>query len=90
MSEPTEAAPEAPDLTVTALASAAGISMGHASLILSGNKTPSIALACRIYRATGRKFAPIETASDDEIEVLERFNPDAAARRTSAETGAAA
>ena len=60
-------------LTPTTLSKAVGISVPHASQILSRIKTPSRGLAIRIWRATGIKVAPIDNATDDEIEVLARF-----------------
>jgi len=61
------------ELKPTAFARTVGISVPYASQILRGLKTPTHALAIRIYRATGRKMPPIEGVSDAEIEVLERF-----------------
>jgi hypothetical protein len=61
------------DISPTALAKSAGISVPYASQILSGVKTPTQAMALRIFRATGHKVAPIAEASDEEIATLERF-----------------
>lgn len=57
----------------TVLARSAGISVPYASQILNGLRTPTPALAIRIYRKTGMKLPPIAGATDAEIEVLERF-----------------
>jgi transcriptional regulator with XRE-family HTH domain len=59
-------------LTVTALSAAAGISKGYACDIMQGNRRPSPALACRIYRTTGQRFGPIVGLSEIEIEDVER------------------
>lgn len=70
-----ENAPEA--LTPTKLAKAVGISVPYASQLLNDNpaerRTPSHALAIRIFRATGHRLGPIADASDAEIAILERF-----------------
>jgi plasmid maintenance system antidote protein VapI len=68
-----EEASEPAPLTPTGLAKAIGISVPYASQVLNGVKTPTQAMAIRIFRATGHKLAPIACATDDEIGVLERF-----------------
>ena len=60
------------------LRDATGISQSYASMILSGDRTPSLALAVSIYRKTGRKFGPISQASEEDIEVLARLQGEAA------------
>lgn len=59
--------------TPTEMAKAAGISVPYASQILSGQRCPSRGLAISIFRATGRKFGPIEALSDADIDTLERI-----------------
>lgn len=66
------AAPE--ELTPSRLASAIGISLPYASQVLSGARPPAVPLAIRIYRATGHKLGPIQNATDEDIDVLERFS----------------
>ena len=61
-------------LTVTGLAAEFGISKGHASQILSGDKEPSVGLACRIWRKTGVKLGRLKTADDSDMAVLERYS----------------
>lgn len=61
------------ELTPTKLAALADISVPFASQVLSGAKVPSTRSAIRIYRATGQKFGPIAGATDEEIDVLERY-----------------
>lgn len=60
-------------LTPTKLSQAIGVSVPYASQLLSGERTPPISTAIRIYRATARKFGPIAHATDAEIDTLERF-----------------
>lgn len=51
----------------------AGISESYASLIANGRRAPSQPLAIEIFRKTGMKLGPIASASDDDIDVLERL-----------------
>jgi hypothetical protein len=60
-------------LTPTTLAKAVEISVPYASQILKGVKTPTQALALRIFRSTGHKLPPIAEATEEEISVLERY-----------------
>lgn len=65
-------------LTPTELSRAVGISVPYASQLLrkageAGARTASFGMAIKIYRTTGHKLPPIESATDDEIAVLERF-----------------
>lgn len=62
-----------PMLTPTAMASRVGISVPYASQLLSGRRTPSRALAVRIWRGTGQKLGPLAHVADADIEVLERI-----------------
>lgn len=57
----------------TEFAAAVGISVPYASQILNGQRDPSRALAITIFRRTGQKLGPIAGASDDDIEMLARF-----------------
>lgn len=67
---------EADKLTPTKLSQAIGVSVPYASQLLSGERTPPVPTAIRIYRATHLKMGPIANATDDEIDVLSRFHPD--------------
>lgn len=60
-------------LTPTKLSQAVGVSVPYASQILSGERTPPVSTAIRIFRATGHRLGALETATDEEIDVLERF-----------------
>jgi len=60
-------------LTPTKLSEAVSISVPYASQILKGRRIPPQPMAIRIFRATGAKLGPIASATDDEIDVLERF-----------------
>lgn len=60
-------------LTPTKLSRAVSISVPYASQIIKGRRAPSQTMAISIFRATGHKFGPIADATDDEIDVLERF-----------------
>ena len=68
------------NLTPTKLSRAAGISVPYASQLLRkiDPRTPSFAMAIRIYRETGHKLGPIAGASHGEIETLEQFHGRAA------------
>lgn len=50
----------------------AGISESYASLIANGHRQPSKPLAIHIFRETGLKLGPIASATDDDIDALER------------------
>lgn len=59
----------------TPLAEMLGISVPYASALLSGGRPWTRALSITAYRKTGVKLGPIASASDEEIDVLERFEP---------------
>jgi hypothetical protein len=61
------------ELTPTRLSKAVGISVPYASQLLSGRKVPPMKMAVDVFRATGVKLGPLSGASDDEIEVIARF-----------------
>lgn len=46
--------------------------MPYASQILSGKRPPQVAMAIRIFRATGHKLGPITVATEEEIASLEK------------------
>lgn len=62
----------------TALAEFLSISTPYASQLLSGARPWPKALAIAAFRKTGTKLGPIADATDDEIDVLERFEGRAA------------
>lgn len=62
-------------LTVTALKDAAGISQSYASMILSGTRRPSRALAIHIFRKTGWRHDLLDGLTDEQIAVLEEVEP---------------
>lgn len=64
-------------LTPSELSKAVGISLPYASQLLGDKRPLPQALAIKIFRATGRKLGPITSATEAEIEVLERFQGDA-------------
>lgn len=68
------------DLTPNRLAQAVGISQPYASQLLSGKRPLQLGLAIRIYRTTGVKLGPIAGAADEDIAVLERFEPTSGSR----------
>lgn len=59
--------------TIATLQAETGISKSYASEILNGKRQPSAALAIRIYRATGHRFAPIADLEPERIDMLERM-----------------
>lgn len=66
-----EAEPNKP--SPSKLAAEIGISVPYASQLLSGDRTPPVPMAIKVFRAIGVKLGPIANASDDEIATLERF-----------------
>jgi transcriptional regulator with XRE-family HTH domain len=66
-----EAEPNKP--SPTELAAAIGVSTPYASQLLSGVRIPPVPTAIKVFRAIGLKLGPIQGASDDEIDVLSRF-----------------
>lgn len=57
------------------LIAAAGISQSYASMILSGQRSPSRPLAIHIFRKTGWRHSLIADLSDEQIAVLEQIEP---------------
>jgi transcriptional regulator with XRE-family HTH domain len=58
------------ELTPKALSDAGGISQSYASMILSGDRTPSLEIALRIYDQTGQQFGILKGLSDSAIDEL--------------------
>lgn len=73
----------------TPLAAMLDISVPYASALLSGARPWTRPLAIAAYRKTGEKLGPIADASDEDIDVLERFEQPAE-QSTPAEQGIAA
>ena len=48
----------------------------YCSHILTGRSEITIRMAVHIYRTTGRKMGPVESASDPEMAVLVKFHPE--------------
>ena len=68
--------------TISDLRAAVGISQSYASMILSGDRQPSLPLAIRMFRETGWRHGVLAPLSETEIDVLERvtaLTPDKAA-----------
>lgn len=59
--------------TPTRLSRELSISVPYASQILKAVRTPPPAMAIRIFRKTGLRFGVLVGATDEEIDVLERF-----------------
>jgi hypothetical protein len=55
-------------MTPTELSDIAGISVGYASMILSGVRTPPLSRALSIYDKTGVLVGPLKDKSNAEIE----------------------
>lgn len=62
-----------PGMSVAALARLAGCNKSYLHHVMNGEKAMSRRVAIRIFRETGHKFGPIKTATDADIDVLERF-----------------
>lgn len=66
-------------MTPTELSEKAGISVGYASMLLSGERAScSLSVALKIYDATGEQFGILKGLSPDTIAAL-RSNQDEAA-----------
>lgn len=59
-------------------ADATGVTNGFASLVLRGTKPMPIRLAIKFFRQRDIKLGPIAHATDEEIDVLEKFEERAA------------
>jgi hypothetical protein len=57
-------------MTPTELSNAAAISVSYASMILSGDRKPSLGRALSIYDNTGLQFGALKGKSPDEVEAL--------------------
>lgn len=55
-------------MSPTELSRAAGISVPYAWQILNGKRTPTLAVALRIYDGTGQQFGPLEGLNKRDIE----------------------
>ena len=72
----------------TDFASAVGISIPYASQLLNGSRPWPRKIALTAYRKLGVKLGPIADATDEEIAVLERFEPSALQSTTPSEKAA--
>lgn len=57
---------------LTDFAAKAGISIGYASQIVAGQRTPTVEMALNIYRRTGRQFGILVGATPAEAKALVR------------------
>lgn len=60
-------------ITPTELSKIASISIPYASQILSGKRPWTRRAAIDLYLQTGHKIGPIAKATDEEIQILDRF-----------------
>lgn len=58
------------DITPKSLSEVAGISQSHASMILSGDRDPSLRIALRIYDRLGAQYGILKGLSKETIEEL--------------------
>ena len=58
------------DCTPSQLSDKAGISLSYASMILSGDRTPPLKTALKIFDATGLALGPLKGLTQQEIEPL--------------------
>lgn len=70
---PAERPRRASEKGISALSRDAGISVSYASMIVSGNRDPSLRLAVSIFSKTGRRFGKLALASDSDIASLQRI-----------------
>lgn len=60
-------------MTPTELSEKSGISLGYASMLLSGDRTTcSVAIALKIYEATGLQFGILKDLTPEQIEPLRK------------------
>jgi hypothetical protein len=73
---------EAP--SISKLREISGISQSYASMILTGDRTPSRPLAIHIFRKTGWRHESLAGLTDDKIAMLEEIEPWTAKREKAA------
>jgi transcriptional regulator with XRE-family HTH domain len=60
-------------MSPTELSKAADISVPYAWQILKGIRTPTLAVALRIYDGTGRQFGPLDGLNKRDIEAARKM-----------------
>jgi Helix-turn-helix. len=61
--------------TISELRAATGISQSYASMILNNSRSPSRALAIKIFRETGWRHEILAGLTEEQIETLETIEP---------------
>lgn len=61
--------------TISELRAATGISQSYASMILNNSRSPSRALAIKIFRETGWRHEILAGLTDEQIDTLEAIEP---------------
>lgn len=56
-----------------AIATAGGVTPAYARMLIAGTRTPSLAVALRIYDATGEKFGLLRGLDDNGIETARQM-----------------
>lgn len=57
----------------TDLAKELGCSVGYASQLITGTRPRTVATALKIAAKTGHRFGPIANATDEEVNLLQKF-----------------
>lgn len=61
--------------TISELRAATGISQSYASMILNNSRSPSRALAIKIFRETGWRHEILAGLTEEQIDTLEAIEP---------------
>lgn len=62
------------DIPVERIVELGGVTPAYARMLRSGDRSPSLALALRLYDGTGRAFGPIAGLSPDEIATARKMS----------------
>jgi hypothetical protein len=61
------------DLATETIVAHGGVTPAYARMLKAGSRRPSLALALRLYDATGRKFGPLEGKTARDIEAFRKL-----------------
>lgn len=56
------------------IADAAGVTAAYARMLIAGERRPSLAVALKIYDATGQQFGPLSGLTKREIETARKMD----------------
>lgn len=61
------------DLPIETIVQHGGVSAAYARMLRAGKRTASLALALRLYDATGERVGPLQGRSQDEIDAFRKL-----------------